>query len=143
MHTASSLREFVAIPGRIRYTVKRGQKSLKTRRTMFTFCQSLIEGIIDKRKSQFTMLVTAEGQTGVPCHCPTTGRIGNIDGRSDTLLLCAALFKRSEDVAENLPQLRQVFRSAHPPSGSVTRRRTIPGKENRSRHRFDTLQQKI
>ncbi len=46
---------------------------------MFTFCQSLIEGIIEKRKSQFTMLVTAEGQTGVPCHCPTTGRIGNID----------------------------------------------------------------
>ena len=63
---------------------------------MFTFCQSLVEGIIEKRKSQFTMLVNAEGQTGVPCHCPTTGRIGNIDGRSDPLLLCAAFFKRKQ-----------------------------------------------
>ncbi|MBQ9325616.1 MAG: DNA/RNA nuclease SfsA [Clostridia bacterium] len=46
---------------------------------MFVFTTPLVEGVIEKRKSQFTMLVTIDGETGVSCHCPTTGRIGNLD----------------------------------------------------------------
>lgn len=38
----------------------------------------LIEGIIEKRKSQFTIDVVIDDEV-VRCHCPTTGRIGNID----------------------------------------------------------------
>ena len=38
----------------------------------------LIEGIIEKRKSQFTIDVCIDNEV-VTCHCPTTGRIGNID----------------------------------------------------------------
>lgn len=37
------------------------------------------EGVIEKRKSQFTMIISMDGQTGISCHCPTTGRIGNLD----------------------------------------------------------------
>ena len=43
-----------------------------------TFKEPLITGIIEKRKSQFTMIVRIGGEE-VSCHCPTTGRIGNID----------------------------------------------------------------
>ncbi|MBQ1334193.1 MAG: DNA/RNA nuclease SfsA [Clostridia bacterium] len=46
---------------------------------MYIFKEPLSEGVIEKRQSRFTMLVTAEGQEGVLCHCPTTGRIGNIE----------------------------------------------------------------
>ena len=42
------------------------------------FKNPLIEGIIEKRKSQFTMIVQVNGES-VSCHCPTTGRIGNIE----------------------------------------------------------------
>lgn len=42
----------------------------------FVFKTPLIEGIIEKRKSQFTMQVNYEGQS---YHCPTTGRVGNLD----------------------------------------------------------------
>lgn len=38
----------------------------------------LSEGVIVRRKSQFTMLVDYGGETQ-SFHCPTTGRIGNID----------------------------------------------------------------
>lgn len=38
----------------------------------------LIEGIIERRKSQFTIDVFIDNEV-VTCHCPTTGRIGNID----------------------------------------------------------------
>ncbi|MEN6554547.1 MAG: DNA/RNA nuclease SfsA [Methanobacterium sp.] len=38
----------------------------------------LIEGIIEKRKSQFTIDVCIDNEV-LTCHCPTTGRIGNID----------------------------------------------------------------
>ncbi len=38
----------------------------------------LVEGIIEKRKSQFTIDVIIDNEV-VRCHCPTTGRIGNID----------------------------------------------------------------
>jgi sugar fermentation stimulation protein A len=38
----------------------------------------LTEGIIVKRSSMYTMSVSVDGED-VQCHCPTTGRIGNID----------------------------------------------------------------
>lgn len=38
----------------------------------------LIEGIIKRRKSQFTIDVFVNDEV-INCHCPTTGRIGNID----------------------------------------------------------------
>ena len=43
----------------------------------FRFPAPLKEGIIVKRNSQFTMTVRIEKQNYL-CHCPTTGRIGNI-----------------------------------------------------------------
>ena len=44
----------------------------------FRFASPLVEGVIEKRKSQFTMLVNYGGES-VSCHCPTTGRIGSLD----------------------------------------------------------------
>lgn len=38
----------------------------------------LIEGIVQTRKSQFTMWVNV-GNEVLTCHCPTTGRVGNIE----------------------------------------------------------------
>ena len=43
-----------------------------------SFPESLTEGTIVKRTSIYTMDVSVNGET-VQCHCPTTGRIGNID----------------------------------------------------------------
>ena len=45
---------------------------------MIKFDHPCSEGVIEKRRSQFTMAVAIGGET-VLCHCPTTGRIGNID----------------------------------------------------------------
>jgi DNA-binding protein, stimulates sugar fermentation len=45
---------------------------------VFEYEVPLVEGIIEKRKSQFTMDVVIDNEV-VRCHCPTTGRIGNID----------------------------------------------------------------
>lgn len=42
------------------------------------FSQALIEGIILLRKWQFIFLAEIEGKE-CRCHCPCTGRIGNID----------------------------------------------------------------
>ncbi|MEE1133738.1 MAG: DNA/RNA nuclease SfsA, partial [Methanobrevibacter sp.] len=44
----------------------------------FKFNTQLTEGKIIKRNSQFTLDVEIEG-TIEKVHCPTTGRIGNID----------------------------------------------------------------
>lgn len=44
----------------------------------FIFKNPLVEGIIEKRKSQFTMQVDCNGES-YHCHCPTTGRVGNLD----------------------------------------------------------------
>lgn len=44
----------------------------------FLFDVPLIEGVIQTRKSQFTMLVKVESEI-LTCHCPTTGKIGNIE----------------------------------------------------------------
>jgi DNA-binding protein, stimulates sugar fermentation len=42
------------------------------------FREPHVIGILRKRKSQFTMIVDVNGED-ISCHCPTTGRIGNID----------------------------------------------------------------
>lgn len=42
------------------------------------FPSPLTEGIIVRRKTQFTMLVHVDGGE-YNCHCPTTSRIGNLD----------------------------------------------------------------
>ena len=44
----------------------------------YLFESPLVEGVIEKRKSQFTMIVTYQGES-VNCHCPTTGRVGNLE----------------------------------------------------------------
>ena len=45
---------------------------------MYSFTTPLQEGIILKRNSQFTIDVLLNNKI-VKCHCPTTGRIGDID----------------------------------------------------------------
>lgn len=60
----------------------------------FTFPEPLIEGVIERRRSQFTMQVVVGGES-VSCHCPTTNRIGDIDlGGRPCLLSKAADPKR-------------------------------------------------
>lgn len=44
----------------------------------FLFNKPLIEGIIEKRDSRFTMQVSYNGES-YNFHCPTTGRIGNFE----------------------------------------------------------------
>lgn len=44
----------------------------------FKFNEPLLEGVIVKRKGQFTMICEINGVIN-NCHCPTTGRIGNLD----------------------------------------------------------------
>lgn len=44
----------------------------------FKFKEPLVEGIIIRRKSQFTILCDISGKI-YNCHCPTTGRIGNLN----------------------------------------------------------------
>lgn len=43
----------------------------------FVFETPLVEGVILKRRNRFIMEVEVEGEV-YDCHCPTTGRIGNI-----------------------------------------------------------------
>ena len=54
------------------------------------FDEPLIEGIIQKRKSLYTMDVDIE-RTIFSCHCPTTGRIGNIDINGRPCLLSKSI----------------------------------------------------
>ena len=44
----------------------------------FAFAEPLQEGVIVRRKSQFTMAVAFRGEE-LSFHCPTTGRIGSLD----------------------------------------------------------------
>ncbi|APM39860.1 DNA/RNA nuclease SfsA [Clostridium kluyveri] len=44
----------------------------------FKFNEFLVEGVIMKRKGQFTMICEINDKIN-NCHCPTTGRIGNLD----------------------------------------------------------------
>lgn len=63
----------------------------------YIFENELIEGIIVKRKSQFTMIVNINGEE-VDCHCPTTGRIGNIETKN-----IACLLSKSKDPKRKTP----------------------------------------
>lgn len=63
----------------------------------YIFENELIEGVIVKRKSQFTMIVNINGEE-VSCHCPTTGRIGNIETKN-----IACLLSKSKDVKRKTP----------------------------------------
>lgn len=53
------------------------------------FVSPLVEGIIRSRKGQFVMIVDIDGEEQ-RCHCPCTGRIGNIDVISRPCLLSEA-----------------------------------------------------
>lgn len=63
----------------------------------YVFDVPLTEGIIQKRRSQFTMIVEVNGES-MSCHCPTTGRVGSIElgGRP-------CLLSRSSDPARKTP----------------------------------------
>lgn len=63
----------------------------------FKFEEPLIEGTIVKRKSRFTMICEINGEI-YTCHCPTTGRIGNIDVSSRPCLL-----SKSTDIKRKTP----------------------------------------
>lgn len=73
------------------------------------FDKPLVEGVIEKRKSQFTMLVDVDGKTGVACHCPTTGRIGNLDIAGRPCLLSA-----SDDPKRKTPYTVEAVSLARP-----------------------------
>jgi len=62
----------------------------------FKFDELLVEGIIVKRKGQFTMICEINGES-TSCHCPTTGRIGNLDVSG---LPC--LLSKSSDIKRKL-----------------------------------------
>jgi sugar fermentation stimulation protein A len=62
-----------------------------------SFNPPLVEGVIQKRKSQFTMTVIVNGEE-TACHCPTTGRIGNIELNERPCLL-----SKSADPARKTP----------------------------------------
>ena len=57
----------------------------------------LTGGIIERRKSQFTIDVVINNEV-VTCHCPTTGRIGNID-----LSGIPCLLSKSDDPKRKTP----------------------------------------
>lgn len=59
----------------------------------FEFAEPLREGVIVRRKSRFTMAVDFGGEE-LAFHCPTTGRVGNIDASGMTCLVSLA---RPED----------------------------------------------
>lgn len=63
----------------------------------FLFETPLYEGLIQSRKSQFTMIVEVEGEL-LSCHCPTTGRVGNIDISGRPCLL-----SKSNDLKRKTP----------------------------------------
>lgn len=56
----------------------------------FEFAEPLREGVIVRRKSQFTMAVDF-GSEELVFHCPTTGRVGNIDVTGRPCLVSLAL----------------------------------------------------
>lgn len=55
----------------------------------FVFKNPLVEGTIERRKSQFTIQVNYSGES-FHCHCPSTGRIGNIDLEGRPCLMSSA-----------------------------------------------------
>ncbi|MFL0195855.1 DNA/RNA nuclease SfsA [Clostridium sp. WILCCON 0269] len=75
----------------------------------FKFNEFLPEGVIIKRKGQFIMICEINGEIN-NCHCPTTGRIGNLDVSGLPCLLSKSSdFKRKtpytvEAVSLNRPE---------------------------------------
>jgi sugar fermentation stimulation protein A len=63
----------------------------------FIFETPLLEGTIVKRSSQFIMAVDISGKV-INCHCPTTGRVGNIE-----LAGIPCLLSKSKDTARKTP----------------------------------------
>ena len=63
----------------------------------YYFDNELIEGVIVKRKSQFTMIASLNGEE-VICHCPTTGRIGDLEIKN-----IACLLSKSNDPKRKTP----------------------------------------
>ena len=66
-------------------------------KSFFKFDTELIEGKIIERKSQFVIKVETEDGITL-CHCPTTGRIGNIELNGRPCLL-----SKSHDVKRKTP----------------------------------------
>ena len=64
----------------------------------YVFETPLIEGVVIKRNSQFTMTIEAEGQNA-KAHCPTTTRIGDIDIAGRPCLLSKSKDPNSENAA--------------------------------------------
>lgn len=62
----------------------------------YLFPKPLTEGIVLKRNSQFTMDVMLDGEN-VKCHCPTTGRIGDLETKN-----LACLVSQSDDPKRKL-----------------------------------------
>ncbi len=63
----------------------------------FIFETPLVEGTIIKRNSQFIMEVNLDGEV-INCHCPTTGRIGDIE-----LAGIPCLLSKSKDTTRKTP----------------------------------------
>ena len=63
----------------------------------FKFNEPLVEGVIVKRKGQFIIICEINGEI-TNCHCPTTGRIGNLDVSG---LPC--LLSKSNDLKRKTP----------------------------------------
>lgn len=70
---------------------------MENKSNFFKFDTELIEGKIKARKSQFIIEVETQDVI-LPCHCPTTGRVGNIElgGRP-------CLLSRSQDIKRKTP----------------------------------------
>lgn len=64
---------------------------------MYYFSEPLIEAIIIKRKSQFSFLVNLN-ENEIVAHCPTTGRIGDIEMKN-----IACLLSYSDDPKRKMP----------------------------------------
>jgi sugar fermentation stimulation protein A len=73
-----------------------------------SFNPTLVEGVIQKRKSQFTMNVIVNGEE-IACHCPTTSRIGNIE-----LSGLPCLLSKSTDPARKTPFTVEAVSLNHP-----------------------------
>lgn len=70
---------------------------METNKNPFVFEMPLLEGTIRKRRNRFIMEVAID-DTVYDCHCPTTGRIGNIVFQDIPCLL-----SRSHDVTRKTP----------------------------------------
>ena len=70
---------------------------MEIKSNFFKFDRELIEGRIKERKSQFIIEVEIANEI-IPCHCPTTGRIGNIELSGRPCLL-----SKSQDVKRKTP----------------------------------------